>query len=582
MDGAMFEAVRDRVPSLDVAVMGGGGGVNLVLNGTPVFAKHSRVSEGFSRVLGVTPVKGRWFSANEDKTGGPQVTVLSFEAWQRYFAGAEDVIGRAVLLRGEPHQIVGVMPAGFRSVDGATFDLWVPLRPSTSGEGGGDNFWTVARLKPGASWAQAKGELLAVRDAAFRLQRAQEHLTRDLSVQPMAEILATRIREPIVLLSSAALAVLLIACVNLAALMLVRADGRTHEIATRMALGGGRRVVVRQLMVEAGVIAGVGGVAGLLIGYLGLHGLQALGGEAVRRMGSCGDRWARGRARHRALGAGEPGFWSGAGHPCQPVECVAGAGRRARRRGPGLTVAATHLVISEVAIGVVLLVATGLLVRTFVNVRALDPGFDRSNLVTASVSLRDARYNNAASINQLFDQSLRRLAATPGVESVAISLEVPYERLLNLGFRYTDAVSTDTSMTNLTYVTPAFIKTMGIDVKSGRDFTDADRAGAPAVALVNEAFQRMYSKDQPAVGRAHRCRRESRDRRRRRRRQSAAQPWWTGFRNGTARVAAVDSDTGLADLGFILPPGAHVVHARVERSGPGYARGFGGRDSRHS
>jgi len=132
------DSVIRRFPQGGPMMMGGGGGVNLVLNGTPVYAKHLRVSEGFSRVLGVVPVKGRWFNANEDKAGGPQVTVLSFTAWQRYFASAEDVIGRSVLLRGEPHQIVGVMPAGFRSLDGGEFDLWVPLRPSTSGEGGGD------------------------------------------------------------------------------------------------------------------------------------------------------------------------------------------------------------------------------------------------------------------------------------------------------------------------------------------------------------------------------------------------------------------------------------------------------------
>lgn len=501
VDGAMFEAVRDRVPSLDVAVMGGGGGVNLVLNGTPVYAKHSRVSEAFSRVLGVTPIRGRWFTAEEDKTGGPQVAVLSYEAWQRYFGAAEDVVGRSVLLRGEPHQIIGVMPAGFRSVDGGQFDLWIPLRPSTSGEGGGDNFWTVARRKPGATWAQAKGELVAIRDAAFRLQRAQEHLTRDLSVQPMGEILATRVREPIVLLSAAALAVLLIACVNLAALMLGRADGRTHEIATRMALGGGRRVVVRQLMVEAGLIAGAGGLAGLLIGYFGLQGLQSLGGDRF-------EEWGRAAIDGRviALAVGLSALASLAfglapairasrlnvSHALGGARGVAGRPSKWPRR---------VLVIVEVAIGVVLLVATGLLIRTFVNVRTLDPGFNRSHLVTASVSMRDARYNTAASINQLFDQSLERVASIPGVASAAISLEVPYERLLNLGFRFEGAASSDSHMTNLMYVTPGFVKTMDIALKSGRDFTGADGAETPGVALVNEAFQRMYSTDQPTVGR---------------------------------------------------------------------------------
>ncbi len=501
IDGAMFEAMRDRVPSLDIAVIGGGGGVNLVLNGTPVFARHSRVSEGFSRVLGVRPARGRWFNAEEDRAGGPAVTVLSHQAWQRYFAGAEDVVGRSVLLRGEPHQIVGVMPAGFRSVDGVEFDLWVPLRASTAGEGAGDNFWSIARLKPEASWAQAETELVAIREDAFRLQRPQENQTRDLGVQPLTESLEARVREPIVLLSWAVLAVLLIACVNLASLMLARADGRTHEIATRMALGGGRRVVVRQLMVEAIIIAGAGGLAGLLIGYLGLQGLQTLGGERYEQWGK-----AAIDARVIALAAGltvltslafglAPAIRASRLNVSQALSGSRGVAGRASRWPRRL------LVIAEVALGVVLLVATGLLVRTFVNVRTLDPGFDRANLATASVSLRDARYNNAASINDLFDRSLQRLAATPGVEAVSISLEVPYERLLNLGFRYTDDASGDSRMTNLTYVSAAFLKTMGIPVRRGRDFTEQDRVGAPMVALVNEAFEHMYSKDRPIVGR---------------------------------------------------------------------------------
>jgi putative ABC transport system permease protein len=501
VDGAMFEAVRDRVPSLDVAVMGSGGGVNLVLNGTPVYASHFRVSEGFSRVLGVAPARGRWFNAEEDRAGGPAVAVLSYQAWHRYFAAAEDVIGRSVLLRGEPHQIVGVMPAGFRSLDGTAFDLWVPLRASTSGEGGGDNFWTVARLKPGASWAQAGAELVAVRDDAFRLQRQSQEVTRDLGVQPIAEILAKRVREPIVLLSSAVLAVLLIACVNLASLMLARADSRTHEIATRMALGGGRRIVVRQLMVEAVIIAGAGGLAGLLIGYFGLKGLQNLGGERFEQWGQAAIdarviALAIGLSALTSLAFGlAPAIRASRLNVAQALTGARGVAGRASRWPRRV------LVISEVALGVVLLVATGLLIRTFVNVRSLDPGFNRSNLVTASVSLRDARYNTAASINQLFDQSLNRLTAVPGIESAAISLEVPYERLLNLGFRYADDASADTRMTNLCYVTPGFLKTMGIGVKSGRDFADQDRAGTPAVALVNQAFERMYSKDRPAIGR---------------------------------------------------------------------------------
>jgi len=500
-DGAMWEAVRDRVPSLDTAVVGSGGGVNLVLNNAPVYANHSRVSEGLSRVLGVPPARGRWFSAEEDRPGGPAVTVLSHRAWQRSFGGAEDVVGRSVLLRGEPHQIIGIMPAGFNGINSVDVDLWVPLRPSASGEGGGTNYQTIARLKAGAGWAQAEGELLAVREAAFRLQRPLENGTRDLGIQSLRETLAQRVSEPIVLLSWAVLAVLLIACVNLAALMLARGDGRTAEIATRMALGGGRSVVVRQLMVEALIIAGAGGLAGLFVAYAGLEGLKSLAGERF-------EEWGRAAIDGRvvAIALGISGLTS--------VAFGLAPALRASRLNVSQALAGVRgvagkssvwprrvLVVSEVALGVVLLVATGLLVRTFINVRSLDPGFNPAGLVTAAVSLRDARYNDAASINRLFDQSLQRLQATPGVESAAVSLEVPYERLLNIGWRYTDEPAADSKMTNMSYATAGFLRTMGIRLAAGRDLSNEDRAASPPVAIVSQAFERAYSKDRPALGR---------------------------------------------------------------------------------
>ena len=502
-DGAMWAAVRDHVPSLDAAVIGSGGGVNLVLNGSPVYASHSRVSEGFSRVLGVSPARGRWFSADEDRSGGPAVAVLSHAAWVRYFAGADDIVGRAILLRGEPHQIVGVMPAGFAGITGPDVDLWMPLRPSATGEGGGVNYQTIARLKPGVSWAQAKGELLAVRADAFRILGQPKNVTRNLGLQPMQEALAGQVSEPIVLLSWSVLAVLLIACVNLAALMLARGGSRSREIATRMALGGGRAAVVRQLMVEAVVIAGAGGLVGLAVAYFGLESLQTLGGDRF-------EEWTRASidARVLAIGFGLSALTSVAFGLAPAIQASRLDMSRALAEGGSRSVAGRSatwprriLVVVEVALGVVLLVATGLLVRTFVNLRSLDPGFDPAGLVTASVSLRDARYSDGASINRLFDDSLRRLAATPGIESAAVSLELPYERLLNSGFRYTDDAAADSRTTNVSYVTAAFLETLKLPLKSGRDFGDEDRAGSQAVALVNETFQRVYSKDRPAIGR---------------------------------------------------------------------------------
>ena len=220
-------------------------------------------------------------------------------------------------------------------------------------------------------------------------------------------------------------------------------------------------MVVRQLMVEALVIAGAGGLVGLLIAYFSLQGLQSLGGERF-------EEWGRAAidARVVAIAFATAAMTSLAFGLAPAIRAsrlnlsqalagsrgVAGRSSRWPRR---------ILVVSEVALGVVLLVATGLLVRTFVNVRSLDPGFKPAGLVTASVSLRDARYNDASSVNRLFDESLQRLAATPGLESAAVSLEVPYERLLNLGFRYADEPATDSRTTNLSYVTAGFLKTMG-------------------------------------------------------------------------------------------------------------------------
>ncbi|HET9373299.1 MAG TPA: ADOP family duplicated permease, partial [Vicinamibacterales bacterium] len=502
VDGAMWEAVRDLVPSLDAAVIGaGGGGANLVIGDAAAYIRQQRVSEGYFRVLGVSPLRGRGFTLDEDRASGPPATVLSHAIWQRYFNGDESIVGRSILLRGEPYTVVGVMPPDFVGTEHA--DLWTPLRPSTSGEGGGQNYQLITRLKPGATWAQASGELAAAHDAAFRLVPASTTTTRVLFLAPMQQALADGVREPIVMLGWAVGAVLLIACVNLAALLLARGSSRAKEIATRMALGSGRAAVVRQLMVEAFVIAILGGLAGLLVAQFGLRGLQLLGGNTF-------EEWNRvavdGRVLLMTLGLSlATAIVFGLVPALQAsrldvrVAMVAGGSR-------GVAGRATHwprrlLVVGEVALGAVLLVTAGLLARTFVNLRALDPGFDPDRLVTASVSLQDARYRDAASVNRLFDESLERLRATPGIESAAVSLELPYERLLNSGFRFADDAAAKAETTNASYITPGFLATLKLPLVEGRDVLDTDTAGSAPVVLVNKTFARIYSKDRPVIGR---------------------------------------------------------------------------------
>ncbi len=507
MDGLAWEIVRDNAQLIDAAAYGAsfGNGVNLVVGNTAAIVRQQRVSAGYFRVLGVAPFIGREFTIEEDRAGGPQATVLSHALWQRHFGGNLDIVGQSILLRGEPYTVVGVMPKEFVNI--ANADVWTPLRGSQKGEGGGTNFGVLARLDAGADWRRAEAELasLSAGKAPFRNIGSimREDVTAVLGLRPIQDVQLEGVREPIVMLGAAVGTVLLIACVNLAALLIARGSGRMKEIATRMALGSGRRAVVRQLMVEAAVLAFAGGALGLLLGQFGLSALKALGAETY-------GEWKEASLDLRTLlvTIGLSGVTSlifglvpalqasrldvNAALGDAGSRSVAGSARQWPRR---------LLVVTEVALGVVLLVTAGLLIRTFVNLRMLDPGFDPRNLTTARVSLLDARYATAASVTRLFDQSLVRLATAPGIESAAVSLGVPYDRLLNIGFRFPEQPQDEWRTTNATYVAGDIFRTLGIRLVDGRFLTDTDRGGSPLVAVVNESFARLYSKDQPAIGR---------------------------------------------------------------------------------
>ena len=500
-EGAAWETVRDHVPSIDAAVFAGtGGGVNLVAGDVAIYVQQQRVSAGYFRVLGVLPRAGREFTLDEDVTGGPPVAILSHALWRRAFHGDDAILGKSVLLRGEPYTVVGVMPDGFTNL--WEVEIWTPLRPSKSGEGGGTNYEIIARLKKDATPAQAEGELRAASAPEVFVSRGNsKDSTSTLGLSPMHEVLADGVRQPLVMLSAAVGVVLLIACVNLAALLLARAGSRAKEIATRMALGSGRRAIVRQLMVEAMLVALAGGFAGIFVGYVGLEGLKSLGG------GTFSD-WNRVTLDARVAGItlglaaltsvifGLVPAWQASRLDVQSAladggsRSIAGSARHWPRR---------VLVVAEVALGVTLLVTAGLLLHTFVNLRRIDPGFDPSNLATGSASLQDARYGTVASVTRLFDESLSRLRREPGIESAAVSLGLPYERLLNMGFRWVGGAEAMTS--NVGYVSDGFFETMKLPLRQGRTVRETDRENTPPVVVVNETFASLYSKDQPALGR---------------------------------------------------------------------------------
>jgi predicted permease len=500
-----WEAIRDGVPSLDTAVFSGVvNGVNLVAGERAAFVNQQRVGAGYFRVLGVPPAMGHEFTSDEDVQGGPALALISHGTWTRELGAAPDILGQTMLLRGEAYQVIGVMPEWLgRASD---VDVWTPLRASRRGEGGGTNFQIIGRLRRDASWDQANSELrsLGMEPLRTRGLSAENGATAWLSTSSLHDVLSERSRTPILALGAAAGAVLLIACVNIAALILARGASRSKEIATRMALGSGRLTVVRQLMVESAVLGLAGGAAGVGVAYAGLAVLQRLAastyadwsaavidvrvllvtaGLAILTSALFGLAPALQASRLDVQGTLAGGV----------SRSVAGSARRWPRR---------FLVVSEVALGVALLVMSGLLLRTFVNIMRVDPGFDPNGLVTASVSLQDARYQTSEAVHHLFDESLRALRAEAGIESAAVSLQLPYTRLLNWGFGFPDDSDRDNTIVNVIYVSPGFFETLRIPIRQGRAIAAGDRAGAPPVAVVNETFERVFrSPDRRMLGR---------------------------------------------------------------------------------
>jgi predicted permease len=506
-DGTTWEVVRDGASVVDVAVMAGGFGhdVNLVVGGSALSVSQARVGSGYFHVLGVAPVIGREFSRDDDRPGGPAVCVLSHQLWQRVFGGDAGAIGQSMLLRGERYDVIGVMPASFEN-PGEPADVWTPVRPSRTGEGGGTNFDIIARVKDGHTWQEAIAAMPALDADFYKRVTGQDNtvgFTGRFSMVPLQDPLVADVQQPITMLGGAVFTVLLIACVNLAVLLLVRGGGRTKEIATRMALGGGRRDVLRQLMVENAVLGVAGGALGLLVGYLGLEGLKALGGRTF-------EQWT-----HVTLDARMLAFTMG----LSVVTCllfglvpaiqasrldVQGALAEGGSRsiaGSSKTWPRRVLVGAEVALGVALLVVTSLLIRAFINLRSIDPGFDPTHVITASVSLQDARYKTAVKMNQLFDETVRRLEATPGIESAAVSLELPYRRLLNEGFRFADDPPDKGRIANVMYITPDFYRTLRVPLVAGRMLSTSDAVTAPPVVVVNQGFMKFASDGHDPIGR---------------------------------------------------------------------------------
>jgi predicted permease len=499
--GKVWEAIRDHATTFDAAVLSGlAARISLVLPDRAVVITPQRVSAGYFRVLGVPPAMGREFTREEDRVGGPTVTVLSDRLWRSAFDGDPSVLGRTVLLKGEPHEVIGIMPPSFRSSVDA--DLWTPIRPNTNGEGASPNYGIIARLKDGATWPQAGAEVAVVADPAVN---PREGTTGRHVLLPLQDALAQSVRLPLLLLSAAVGLVLAVACVNLAGLLLARASRRTREIATRLAIGGDRRAVMRQLLIESILLAICGGVFGLIVGAVALEGLKATATDLL--LTPWGEVSLDARVLSVTLGltmltAVLFGLVPAVQATRLDVQAALAEGGTRSVAGGARGWPRRVLVIAEVALGVVLLFGAGLLIRTFVHLQTRPPGFDPRHVIVSTVSLDDARYAQHAGIEQLFERSLARIQAIPGVESAAVSLGLPYERILNMGARIVQPSGqpSDFVFTTATYVTPGYFETLRLPILRGRPFSTTDATTSAPAVIVNEVFARRYFKDRDAVG----------------------------------------------------------------------------------
>jgi predicted permease len=505
IDGETWELIRDQVPQVQAAVssMGGPGG-NAINIQTPAGVRSvssGRVSAGFFQALGELPAMGRSFTAEEDRDGGPHAAIISNSLWRMAFQSDPHVLGNAILVKGEPYTVVGVLGPRFSLPEAV--DVYTPIRPSRTGEGGGTNYDFMARLKPGASWQEANAALgrLHPKMLDWHEHDLRPGERRALQFIALEKHFSAEEHDPALALLLATGFIVLIACANLASLTLVRMRRRSYELATRLALGAGRWPLMQQVWAESALLALAGGVIGLATAVGLLRALVALlppdivpfGGVALDTrvllftlLISIGTSLLFGMLPALAIFRMDPASVLG-------QRTVAGPrGSRARQ----------VLIAAEVALTVVLLAGSGLLIRSLVHLETLPPGFDAHGVMTAQASLDQVDYHDPAHFATLMRDSVAAMQRIPGVTQGAVGLSLPYERGLNDGITVKDGKQAgQQAMTSVIYITPGYFDALGMQLRDGRALTDGDAATSEQVAIVNESFARQILHDSNPVGR---------------------------------------------------------------------------------
>ncbi len=503
IDGEQWELLRDNVPSVLSTVSAiHPAGVVLQTGSHAQYLHSGRVSAHYFDVLGIQPMLGQSFTAEEDLPNGPRVAILSYALWRTAFDKDPHVLGQVILLKGEPYTVIGVLPE--RATTPLDADIYTDLQPSREGEGQATNFLATVLLRNGATWQEANGQIeraLSQSHQALEFAKNNPDGRRTYYWMPLQQAETQTLRPQVLALMLASGLVLLIACANLAGLALVRMLRRTGEIATRMALGASRWRIQRQLWIENLLVALIGGSAGIGLGYLALRSLLKMLPEhflPVQHVSLDGRVLAFTLLLSLltsilfgmlpAFATNKVNLRSSMGS-----RAVIGIGGIRLRQG---------MIAGEVALTVLLLAAAGLLIRTLVHLETMSPGFNPRGVITAQASLDNVRYQTPEALQTMFRESLAAMRNIPGVESAAVGLTLPYERALLDGVTLSDGKQAGEQVTtNEVFVTPGYFKTLQIPLLAGRVFTDTDGQHMQHVVIVNETFARKFFHEANSVGR---------------------------------------------------------------------------------
>ena len=503
-----YREYRDRAKSFESLAAEMGQSLNLTGMGDPQRVSALRVSGQYFKVMGVGPQLGRALLPEEDEVGRNQVVVLSDGLWKRNFGADPRVVGKTIQLNARDYEIVGVMPQGFRDFFNNNADIWTPLALEPRAfEGWGNEFLNVvARVKPGVTMEQAQGEMRAFAEQLKRDRPDTWPDTWTLKVTSLNQLATGKIRPALLMLLGAVGLVLLIACANVANLLLARAAGRMKEIAIRSALGADRGRLVRQLLTESVLLALAGAVVGLGLAYWTVRAIVTLTPNIPRADEIGVDPTVM---LFTLVVAVVTGLLFGLAPALQTSRAdlqttLREGGRTGTTELTGRALRRA-LVVAETALALMLLVGAGLLIKSVARLQGVDPGFDPDRLLTFTLSLPRAKYASDTAQIQYFDRVLPAVAAVPGVRGVAATSVLPFGGSWTTSTFTLEGHTATESQPNpwgdMRSINADFFRTMGVQVVEGRAFAETDGPGAPLVAVVDEEFVRKYSRERSAVGR---------------------------------------------------------------------------------